>query len=151
MRRAEKTETPGPEAARYVAVLREALLVALGGALGAVSRWIVSKTLQAGHVFPLGTLVVNVAGSILLGCVMGASTMYGVFTRDQRLLVATGFAGGFTTFSTFMYESFWMLREHQVAQMIAYMALSIALGILGIYLGFIIASLVYGRAALATP
>ena len=61
--------------------------------------------------------------------------MYGVFTRDQRLLVATVFASGFTTFSTFMYESFWMLREHQVMQMIAYMTLSIVLGILGIYLG----------------
>jgi CrcB protein len=132
-------------------VLREALLVALGGALGAVSRWLVSKTVRSGYTFPVGTLVVNVAGSILLGFVMGASTMYGVFTRYQRLLAATGFAGGFTTFSTFMYESFWMLKEHQVAHMLAYMVMSIAFGVLGIYLGFIIANLVYGRAALATP
>ncbi|OWJ55245.1 hypothetical protein Pdsh_05685 [Pyrodictium delaneyi] len=131
--------------------MREAVLVAVGGAAGAVARWLLSKAIQKGYVFPIGTLVVNVFGSVLLGFVMASASMYGVFSRDQRLILATGFAGGFTTFSTFMYESFWLLREYQPLYMLIYVAVSIMLGLLGIYLGFILANLVYGRAAMATP
>ncbi|WP_201783084.1 fluoride efflux transporter CrcB [Pyrodictium occultum] len=132
-------------------MLRETLLVALGGALGAVARWLFSKAIQAGHEFPVGTLAVNVLGSILLGFVLEASLLYGVFTRDQRLLIATGFAGAFTTFSTFMYESFSLVREHEGLQALAYVALSLGLGLAGIYLGAVLANMVYGRGTLATP
>ena len=91
------------------------LSVALGGALGAVLRYGLSGWLQAltGLVFPIGTLAVNVLGSLILGGVMELSTGRYLFSLETRLLLTTGFCGGLTTFSTFSYETLALLQGQQ--------------------------------------
>ena len=124
----------------------DAALVFAGGGAGAVARWLVSSWLQRySELFPLGTLAVNVLGSLLLGFIMGAALAYGVFTRWQRLLLATGFAGGFTTFSTFSYESLRLLVDSPLLGL-ANLAANVLGGLLAAYLGYVAAGVVYGRA-----
>lgn len=87
--------------------------ICLGGAVGSGARYLVSGWVLAllGSAFPYGTLAVNVLGSLLLGAVMhvGLSTEW--MTPTARLALTVGLAGGFTTFSTFSYETFHLLEE----------------------------------------
>lgn len=84
--------------------------------------------------FPLGTMIVNIAGCFIIGLV------YGIFSREtsadtnMQLLLATGFCGGFTTFSSFMHENMVMLENGNLLQLAAYTILSIILGITALYL-----------------
>ncbi len=120
--------------------LVDAALVAVGGAAGALARWLLSDQVQRalGPFFPWGTLAVNVLGSLLLGFVATAA-LQGFFTRWQRLLLATGFAGGFTTFSTFSYETYRLLAEYRLLHAAANIAANVALGLLAVYLGHTLA------------
>ncbi|MEE8394767.1 MAG: fluoride efflux transporter CrcB [bacterium] len=89
------------------------LAVALGGAVGAATRYLVSGWVQnaAGGAFPLGTLAVNVAGSFIIGVVLQLATGRVVFSPEARLLLTTGFCGGLTTFSTFSHENLALLQN----------------------------------------
>src|SRR5258708_840695 len=82
------------------------LLVMVGGAFGSAARYLIthfSSSLSEHHGFPFGTLIVNVAGSLAVGYILSWSADH---SQDHwRLLAATGFCGGFTTFSTFSYET----------------------------------------------
>jgi len=82
------------------------LLVCLGGAAGSGARYLVGGWAAAvfGATFPAGTLVVNAAGSFLIGVVMHLGLVVGAFSPDLRIFVATGVLGGFTTYSSFNYE-----------------------------------------------
>ncbi len=84
------------------------LLVMAGAAIGAPSRWLVDRFVQRRHdsVFPWGTLVINVLGSAVLGFILGAGA-----SGELVLLLGTGFCGGFTTFSTFSYETIRLVEE----------------------------------------
>lgn len=91
------------------------LYVALGGSLGAVARFLVSKTANSYlQPFPLGTLTVNFFGSLLLGFIMFAVLAGKNVPVDFRNFFAVGFIGAFTTMSTFAYESFrfWQIHEY---------------------------------------
>jgi CrcB protein len=89
------------------------LLVALGGLVGCIARyWLAGAVQRLGdHGFPTGTLAVNVLGSLLIGLVMTLSLERGVVDEDLRILITTGFCGGFTTMSTFSYETLALLRD----------------------------------------
>ena len=88
-------------------------LVAFGGLVGSVARYWLSGVVQrlAGGSFPAGTLVVNVLGSFLVALVMALSLERGVIGPNLRLLLTIGFCGGFTTMSTFSYETVALLRD----------------------------------------
>ena len=88
-------------------------LVCLGGALGSGARYLVALWAAAslGVGFPYGTLIVNVAGSFLLTFLMQASTSTELLSPEVRLMLTTGVMGGFTTYSTFNYETAGYLRE----------------------------------------
>jgi CrcB protein len=88
------------------------LMVALGGALGAGGRYLLGGWLQAqlGSGFPWGTFAVNVLGSLAIGLVLGLSSKGGL-SPTASLFLATGVLGGFTTFSTFSYETLQMLSR----------------------------------------
>lgn len=114
------------------------LLVAAGGAAGAVARFLVTKV-SAGHLgtaFPYSTLFVNVAGSLILGVIMGLALGRAAVPETVRLLVGVGFCGAFTTFSTFAVET---LVDRPVEVMLLNVTLNNALSIgaaaLGLYLG----------------
>jgi fluoride exporter len=93
--------------------LTPTLLVAIGGLFGSVARYWLSGIVQnftsAG--FPSGTLVVNILGSFVIGLVMSLSLDRGLLGEDLRILLTTGFCGGFTTMSTFSYETLALLRD----------------------------------------
>lgn len=83
-----------------------ALLVGLGAALGAVARYLLDQavTRRRGPVFPAGTWVINITGSFVLGLITGLAAHHGL-APDAVTVVGTGVCGGYTTFSTFSYET----------------------------------------------
>jgi fluoride exporter len=93
--------------------MRAFLLIGLGGALGANARYLVSTWAanRWGTAFPYGTLIVNVTGSFLLGCVLTVVVVRFGDDLDTRLLIATGFFGAYTTFSTFAFETLALTRQ----------------------------------------
>lgn len=115
--------------------MKTIFLIFIGGGVGSVFRFWVSTHMQrflSIQQFPVGTLLVNVLSCILIGYLTA------IFKDNPPLkyLFITGFCGGFTTFSTFSMESFqlWQLGNYSMA--VAYIALSILLGLLGVFLGF---------------
>ena len=89
------------------------LLICLGGAIGTGARYMVAiwSARTIGTAFPYGTLFVNVGGSFLLGLLMQLSLSTQMISADMRLIIGTGILGGFTTYSTFNYETLALLRE----------------------------------------
>lgn len=118
-------------------MLRDALAVALGGALGSVLRWLASSALARGGDgrFPWGTLAVNLAGSFVIGLMLGAPDSRGPLAPGLRLLVVTGLLGGFTTFSAFSWETIALARSGQAIAAIGYAAGSLAGGLAAAALG----------------
>jgi CrcB protein len=112
------------------------LVVGLGGAAGAVSRYLATGWIQSlsGGFFPWGTLVVNVAGSLALGFVL-VWLQASVSSAELRELVTIGFLGSFTTFSTFSYETVAMLRDGEWWRAGGYTAGSVVLGVLAVAVG----------------
>lgn len=111
--------------------------VAVGGAAGSVARLLLAGLVQSRSAtgFPLGTLVVNVSGSLLLGFLLRYSLETPAVSPEWRALLATGFCGGYTTFSTFSYETVALLEEGDWRRAALYVALSIAVSLLGMVLG----------------
>ena len=112
--------------------------VAVGGAVGSVARYALSTVVQqrAGGPFPLGTLVVNVTGSLLIGFLFRYSLDAPAFTPEVRVLLTTGFCGGYTTFSTFSYETARLMEAGDYWRALGYMALSVAASLAGTFAGF---------------
>ena len=103
------------------------LYVALGSALGGVSRYLLGGFLQlrADTAFPIGTLVVNVTGSFLMGFFARYAMETPDFSPLARAFLTAGFCGGYTTFSTFSYESFQLLEQGSYGKAATYMLSSL--------------------------
>lgn len=125
------------------------LVVGMGGALGAISRYLASGWVQglAGGFFPWGTFVVNAAGSLVLGFVL-VWLQATVSSAELRQFIAIGFLGSFTTFSTFSYEALAMMRDGEWWRAGGYTVGSVALGLLAVGLGAAMAMVLtqHGRA-----
>ena len=93
--------------------MKAAVLVFLGGGLGSVLRFFIGKSLNNYNVLPSGTFLVNVLGSFLIGIVLGLVAKNTTITQQYVLFFATGFCGGFTTFSAFAYENYTFLKERR--------------------------------------
>ncbi|GMV42019.1 MAG: putative fluoride ion transporter CrcB 2 [Myxococcales bacterium] len=119
------------------------LWVCAGGAVGSGMRWVVAGWVQraAGATFPWGTLSVNLIGSFLLGLVMHVGLTTDVLPPTARLALSTGVMGGFTTYSTFSYETLELVRTGALALAAANVALTVVACLLSSVLG-----LVAGRA-----
>lgn len=116
------------------------VVVALGGALGAVSRYLLGSWIQAmsGGTFPWGTWTVNVLGSLLLGFAMVWLTET-LASAELRLFVAMGFLGSFTTFSTFSFETVELIREGFWIRAGIYSLGSLVIGVLAVVTGAAVA------------
>lgn len=112
------------------------LYIAMGGAVGAVARYGVAGWVQdrAGFAFPLGTLVVNILGSLLIGFALRYLEAVR-WTPEVRALVTIGLLGAFTTFSTFSYETVGLLEEGEWLRAGLYAAGSVVLGLVAVYVG----------------
>lgn len=111
--------------------------VALGGAAGSVSRFVLGAMIQrwAGAPFPIGTLVINVTGSFVFAFLMRYALATSTITPEFRALLTTGFCAGYTTFSTFSYESVALLDSGQYGRASLYIVLSVVLSLLGTIAG----------------
>jgi CrcB protein len=119
------------------------LLVCLGGALGSGARYATSlwAANAIGTAFPFGTLIVNVLGSFLLGFLMQAIPV----SSDLRLMLTTGVMGGFTTYSTFNYETTQYFREGAWAMGATNIAVTVIGCLVAGLLGLAIARMIFGR------
>lgn len=123
--------------------------ISLGGALGALSRYYLNLFIQGrlgqGHwaSFPLGTLVINVIGSFLLGLVIALSAR-GLVSPELRLAFGTGFVGAFTTFSTFEWESDLLLRSGESGRAALYILGNLLSGYVAVLFGRWVASRIGG-------
>lgn len=116
------------------------LLVGAGSFLGGVLRYGVSLLLQrwSSAGFPWGTLVVNLLGSFLIGCLFAYFSRHSSLSSPFYLLLVTGFCGGFTTFSTFAHEGLQLLQSGQVVTFLAYVSFTLVLGMLLVGLGYFV-------------
>ncbi|MEA2523601.1 MAG: fluoride exporter [Thermomicrobiales bacterium] len=117
--------------------LADVATVGIGGVLGANGRYQVGEWVgeRWGTAFPWGTLLINVSGSLALGFFLASTTGRLRGGRTTRLFVATGFLGGYTTFSTFGYEAVRLLQDGDVVRAVLYVVASLIVGMVAVVVG----------------
>ena len=123
--------------------MKQLLLVFLGGGVGSVLRFIFGKYLNSTETgIPYGTFAANIIGSLLIGFILGLAAKNSSLTNNQILFLATGFCGGFTTFSTFAYENHVFLKSGDFVSFALYTIGSFVIGFLAVFLGMYLVKLV---------
>lgn len=116
--------------------MKQLLLVFVGGGFGSALRYLIGKWLnnpQDG--IPYGTFVANILGSLLIGILLGFAAKNEALSENHTLLLATGFCGGFTTFSAFAYENHIFLKSGDFVSFALYTIASFILGFLAVFAG----------------
>lgn len=116
------------------------LVVTGGGALGSAVRYLLGNYImaQVGAGFPWATFAVNISGSFLIGVVLGLFES-GALSNEARLLLAVGFLGGYTTFSTFSHETLKLLSSGAVGSVLLNTVGQLCVGLIAVYLGAVLA------------
>jgi CrcB protein len=125
--------------------ITQALIVAVGGGIGSLLRYAVAGGVlhqTTDWRFPMGTFVVNMIGCLVIGVLGGLAVKHDLFSNELRLFLFTGLLGGFTTFSAFGLETFYLLRRDELLIAGGYVVASVLLGLLLVWVGF---SMVAGR------
>ena len=121
--------------------MKSFLLVFLGGGLGSALRYLVASAMnQYSKVLPFGTFTVNIIGCLLIGMILGYAQKENTLTSNQILLLATGFCGGFTTFSAFANENLELIKNGEIFNFSIYTISSILIGVLAVFIGFYLAN-----------
>tara|TARA_B110000090_G_scaffold26665_1_gene27243 strand:+ start:78 stop:449 length:372 start_codon:yes stop_codon:yes gene_type:complete len=116
--------------------MKNLLLVFIGGGFGSVLRYVLGKWLNnSENGIPYGTFVANVLGSLLIGFILGYAAKNDALSQNSTLLLATGFCGGFTTFSTFAYENHIFLKSGDFTSFAFYTIASFVVGFLAVFAG----------------
>ena len=120
--------------------MKSILLVFLGGGFGSVLRYLIGKYLNNVETgIPYGTFAANILGSLLIGLILGFAAKNDTISQNQTLLLATGFCGGFTTFSTFTYENHLFLKSGDFLSFAIYTVASFLIGFLAVFFGMYLA------------
>lgn len=116
--------------------MKQALLVFVGGGFGSVARYFIGKWLNTiENSIPYGTMLSNILGSLLIGFILGYLAKTSNISESYSLLLATGFCGGFTTFSAFAYENHLFLKNGDYFSFLSYTLGSLILGFIAIFIG----------------
>ena len=112
------------------------LLVALGGAIGATCRYVISNIVDKSikGTFPISTFIINMLGCLLMGIFYGLSLKMNI-SENYRAIIVSGILGAFTTFSTFSMEGFTMLKNGEYLLMLSYILVSIIVGLVLVFIG----------------
>lgn len=115
---------------------RSVILVGIGGLLGSVARYLVASyiTKTIPSAFPYGTFGVNITGCLIIGIIFGLSERFD-WLPEWRLFLATGFCGGFTTFSSVAYENIVLLQDKDYLTFASYSILSFVMGLTATFVG----------------
>ena len=119
--------------------MRNLIMVGLGGFTGSVFRYLISGWIQRlsdSPFFPYGTLGVNILGCLLIGLLDGWADNVELFSPPVRLFLLVGLLGGFTTFSTFGYETMALLRDREAPAALLYVGLHLILGFAAVAIGY---------------
>lgn len=120
--------------------MKNLILVFLGGGFGSVLRFVIGKWLNSSeNGIPYGTFAANIIGSFLIGIILGLAAKNETLSQSQTLLLATGFCGGFTTFSTFAYENHAFLKAGDFTGFAIYTIASFVIGFLAVFFGMYLA------------
>lgn len=116
--------------------MKQIVLVGLGGATGSILRYLTSvfTSKHYSSLFPLATFITNILGCLLIGVLMGLLGK-NILTNDLRLLLITGFCGGYTTFSTFSAENVNLLQYGHYFTLVVYIVASVVLGMFAVWVG----------------
>ncbi len=120
--------------------IKQLLIVGMGGFVGSGLRFMISgwtQRLVPASVFPYGTLAVNVIGCLFIGLLGGLAEYRGVLDPGQRLFLMIGVLGGFTTFSTFAFETLMLLENTELLRAFINIFLQLFLGLVAAYAGYV--------------
>ena len=120
--------------------IKNILLVVLGSGIGGASRFVAAEIIKQkiSLKFPLGTHLINTTGCLIIGMVLGFYSKQTTESSAVKLLLTTGFCGGFTTFSAFAAENMHLIKSGNQLTAFLYITLSVVLGILATFVGSII-------------
>ncbi|NLO70513.1 MAG: fluoride efflux transporter CrcB [Porphyromonadaceae bacterium] len=124
--------------------MKQLLIIGLGGFIGSVARYLVSKLNLTWQLYniPVGTLLVNITGSLLIGFFAGFFVHNVTSSEYLKLFFITGICGGFTTFSAFSFENLHLIQEGYITASVFYIALSVVFGILAVLMGLWISKMI---------
>ncbi len=123
--------------------MKQVLLVFIGGGFGSVLRYLIGKYLNSTESgIPYGTFAANILGSLLIGLILGLAIKNNTLSSNQTVLLATGFCGGFTTFSTFAYENHVLLKSGDFMNFALYTIASFVLGFLAVFFGMYLVKII---------
>ena len=122
-----------------LSVFMQTIIIGLAGSLGAVTRYLLSRLVaqRVASQFPFGTLLINVTGAFVIGLLF-ALVSHKLLSPILQTVLATGFLGGYTTFSTLFWEGTQLIRKGNVVQGFCYFASTFVLGLLAVILGLML-------------
>ncbi len=126
-------------------MLRTILLVGSGGFIGSVMRYLVQYYVERSlsSTFPWGTMIANIAGSFIIGMIFALAEKGNLMNAEWRMFLAVGICGGFTTFSSFAYNNFTLIKENSFIPLLLNVGGNLFLGIIAVYVGIVLVRLVY--------
>lgn len=125
-------------------MFRFLIYVIIGSSIGGAARYLTQEFVQKNYpsFIPLGTLCANVIGSFIIGIIFALAEKSKILA-EIRILIATGFCGGFTTFSSFAFENVKLMQDGEFFNTALYILLSLVVGFLAVYLGILFTKLIF--------
>lgn len=113
--------------------MMDLIFVGIGGMFGSIARYKLGSMIlkKSKSFYPISTFIINISGAVMLGVVTAIG-----FKNNMSLLLADGFLGAYTTFSTFMYEGFSLFNENKKANAVTYVFTTLFIGVIGFIIGF---------------